>query len=67
MKYLGATLDQSLSGANMVTSFKQKATARLKYPDKKQKFLDLPKDFGYVINDFSKRLKGKLQVTQIKS
>ena len=40
VKYLGAVLDQCLSGENMVTSIIQKANARLKILYRKQRFLN---------------------------
>ena len=41
VKYLGATLEQSLSGESMVKSIIQKANARLKFLYRKQKYLNL--------------------------
>ena len=41
VKYLGATLEQCLSGESMVKSIIQKANARLKFLYRKQKYLNL--------------------------
>ena len=40
VKYLGAILDQTLSGESMVNSILQRANARLKFLYRKQKFLN---------------------------
>ena len=40
VKYLGATLEQSLSGETMVNAIIQKANARLKFLYRKQRFLN---------------------------
>ena len=50
MKYLGAVLEQCLSGETMVKSIFQKANARLKFLYRKQNFLNLhsKKLFSYV-------------------
>ena len=40
VKYLGAVLDQCMSGENMVTSIIQKANARLKFLYRKQRFFN---------------------------
>ena len=79
LKYLGAVLDHCLSGENMVTSFIQKANARLKFLYRKQRFLNFKTKkllvmlmiqchFDYACSfwypGISKFLRNRLQVTQ---
>ena len=81
VKYLGAVLDQCLSGENMVTSIIQKANARLKFLYRKQRFLNFETKkllvmsmiqchFDYACSfwypGISKFLRNRLQVTQNK-
>lgn len=81
VKYLGVTLEQSLTGENMVNSIIQKANARLKFLYRKQKFLNLYTKkllvmsliqchFDYACSfwypGLSKLLKNRLQITQNK-
>lgn len=81
VKYLGAILEQTLTGESMVNSILQKANARLKFLYRKQKFLNLHTKkllvmsliqchFDYACSfwymGLSKLLKNRLQVTQNK-
>ena len=81
VKYLGAVLEQCLSGETMVKSIVQKANARLKFLYRKQKFLNLHSKkllvmsliqchFDYACSfwypGLSKFLRERLQVTQNK-
>ena len=81
MKYLGAVLEQCLSGETMVKSIVQKANARLKFLYRKQNFLNLHSKkllvmsliqchFDYACSfwypGLSKFLRERLQVTQNK-
>ena len=54
VKYLGATLEQSLSGERMVNAIIQKANARLRLLYRKQRFLNFKTEaFSYVVNPMS--------------
>ncbi|MCU7801520.1 MAG: reverse transcriptase family protein [gamma proteobacterium symbiont of Lucinoma myriamae] len=81
VKYLGAILEQYLTGESMVNSILQKANARLKFLYRKQKFLNLHTKkllvtsliqchFDYACSfwypGLSKMLKNRLQITQNK-
>lgn len=81
VKYLGAVLEQSLSGENMVRSIIQKANARLKFLYRKQRFLNFKTKkllvmsliqchFDYACSfwypGLTQLLRNKLQITQNK-
>ena len=81
VKYLGAVLEQTLTGESIANSVLQKANARLKFLYRKQKFLNLhikkllimsliQCHFDYACSfwypGLSKLLKNRLQVTQNK-
>ena len=81
IKYLGAILEQTLTGENMVNSILQKAKASLKFLYRKQNFLNLHTKkilvtsliqchFDYACSfwhmGLSKMLKNSLQITQNK-